>query len=130
MKNLSDYIYESMMNESSSTELRFEFGDLDKKDETIKSIEDLGSKNGIYTEKINNGIKIKVTDDNCDSLDSIQDVLQSYVEKMQDDDKADEGTVKKLADQVNKLADFIDTASDEDEDDKDDKDDDTSDEGE
>lgn len=127
MKNLSDYIYESMMNESSSTELRFEFGDLDKKDETIKSIEDLGSKNDIYTEKINDGIKIKVTDDNCDSLDGIQDVLQSYVEKMQDDDKADEGTVKKLADQVNKLADFIDAASDEDEDDKDD---DTSDEGE
>lgn len=127
MKNLSDYIYESMMNESSSTELRFEFGDLDKKDETIKSIEDLGSKNGIYTEKINNGIKIKVANDNCDSLDGIQDILQSYVEKMQDDDKADEDTVKKLADQVNKLADFIDTTSDEDEDDKDD---DTSDEGE
>lgn len=108
MKNLSDYIYESMVNESSSKELRFEFGDLDKKDETIKSIEDLGSKNGIYTEKVNNGIKIKVTDDNKDSLDGIQDVLQAYIEKMQDDDKADESDVKKLADQINKLNDVID----------------------
>ena len=116
MKNLSDYIYESMVNESSSKELRFEFGDLDKKDETIKSIEDLGSKNGIYTEKVNNGIKIKVTDDNKDSLDSIQDVLQSYIEKMQDDDEANEGDVKKLADQINKLNDFIDEEPEEDED--------------
>lgn len=124
MKNLSDYIYESMVNESSSKELRFEFGDLDKKDETIKSIEDLGSKNGIYTEKVNNGIKIKVTDDDKDSLDSIQDVLQSYIEKMQDDDEANEGDVKKLADQINKLNDFIDEEPEEDEDG------DTSDEGE
>ena len=124
MKNLSDYIYESMVNESSSKELRFEFGNLDKKDETIKSIEDLGSKNGIYTEKINNGIKIKVTDDNKDNLDSIQDVLQSYIEKMQDDDEANEGDVKKLADQINKLNDFIDEEPEEDEDNN------TSDEGE
>lgn len=117
MKNLSDYIYESMVNESSSKELRFEFGDLDKKDETIKSIEELGSKNDIYTEKVNNGIKIKVTDDNKDGLDSIQDVLQSYIEKMQDDDKANESDVKKLADQINKLNDFIDEPEeDEDED--------------
>lgn len=123
MKNLSDYIYESMVNESSSKELRFEFGDLDKKDETIKSIEDLGSKNGIYTEKVNNGIKIKVTDDNKDSLDSIQDVLQSYIEKMQDDDKANESDVKKLADQINKLNDFIDEPEE-------DEDEDTSNEGE
>jgi hypothetical protein len=126
MKNLSDYIYESMVNESSSKELRFEFGDLDKKDETIKSIEDLGSKNGIYTEKVSNGIKIKVTGDNRDSLDGIQDVLQSYIEKMQDDDKANEGDVKKLAGQINKLNDFI----DEPEEDEDDKNNDTSDEGE
>jgi hypothetical protein len=123
MKNLSDYIYESMVNESSSKELRFEFGDLDKKDETIKSIEDLGSKNGIYTEKVNNGIKIKVTDDNRDSLDGIQNVLQLYIEKMQDDDKANEGDVKKLADQINKLNDFIDGPEE-------DEDEDTSDEGE
>lgn len=123
MKNLSDYIYESMVNESSSKELRFEFGDLDKKDETIKSIENLGSKNGIYTEKVNNGIKIKVTDDNKDSLSGIQDVLQSYIEKMQDDDKANKSDVKKLADQINKLNDFIDEPEE-------DGDEDTSDEGE
>lgn len=116
MKNLSDYIYESMINESSSKELRFEFGDLDKKDKTIKSIEDLGNKNGIYTEKVNNGIKIKVTDDDRDILDSIQDVLQSYIEKIQDDDEANEGDVKKLADQINKLNDFIDEEPEEDED--------------
>lgn len=114
MKNLSDYIYESIINESSSKELRFEFGELDKKDETIKSIEDLGSKNGIYTEKISNGIKIKATDGNRDKLDSIQDVLQQYVQNLQDDDKADEGDVKKISDQLDKLNDFIDEEPEED----------------
>lgn len=115
MKNLSDYIYESMVNESSSKELRFEFGGLDKKDETIKSIEDLANSKGVYSEKVSNGIKIKATDDNRDKLDSIQDVLQQYVQKMQDDDKADEGDVKKLSDQLDKLNDFIDEEPEEDE---------------
>lgn len=109
MKNLSDYIYESLLvNESSSKELRFEFGDLDKKDETIKSIEDLANNKGIYSEKVSNGIKIKVSDDSRDKLDGIQDVLQQYVQNLQDDDKADESDVKKLSDQLDKLNDFID----------------------
>lgn len=109
MKNLSDYIYESLfINESSSKELRFEFGDLDKKDETIKSIEDIANNKGIYSEKVSNGIKIKVSDDNRDKFDGIQDVLQQYVQNLQDDDKADESDVKKLSDQLDKLNDFID----------------------
>lgn len=110
------------INEGADKMLRFTFGDLEHADETIKSIEDLANKNSIYSEKIDGGIKIKVNDSNRDKLDSIQDVLQQYVQKMQDDDKADQDKVKSLADQVSKLSDFIDD-EDDDKDDKDDKDD-------
>ena len=122
MKSLVETLNESLnINESKEKMLRFEFGDLEHEDETIKSIEDLANKNSVYSEKIDGGIKIKVNDSNKDKLDSIQDVLQQYVQKMQDDDKANQDDVKSLANQLNKLSDFID--SEDDDDDKEDKED-------
>lgn len=118
MKNLVELLNESLIAESEQM-LRFEFGDLEHADETIKSIEDISNKNDIYSEKISDGIKIKVNDSNRDKLYSIQDILQQYVQKMQDNDKVDENKVKKLADQLNKLNDFIDNEDDEDDEDED-----------
>lgn len=115
MKSLVETLNESLnINESKEKMLRFEFGDLDHADETIKSIEDISAKNEIYSEKIDKGIKIKANDSNKDKLDSIQDVLQQYVQKMQDDDKANQDDVKSLANQLNKLSDFIDSEDDDD----------------
>ena len=102
------------INEGADKMLRFTFGDLEHADETIKSIEDLANKNSVYSEKIDGGIKIKVNDSNRDKLDSIQDVLQQYVQKMQDDDTADQDKVKSLSNQLNKLSDFIDEEDDKD----------------
>lgn len=117
MKSLVETLNESLnINESKEKMLRFEFGDLDHADETIKSIEDLANKNSVYSEKIDGGIKIKAKDSNKDKLDSIQDVLQQYVQKMQDDDKANQDDVKSLADQLNKLSDFIESEDDDKED--------------
>lgn len=119
MKSLVETLNESLnINESKEKMLRFEFGDLDHADETIKSIEDLSNKNGIYSEKVDKGIKIKVNDSNKDKLDSIQDVLQQYVQKMQDDDKANQDDVKSLANQLDKLSDFIESEDDDDKEDK------------
>lgn len=113
MKSLVETLNESLnINESKEKMFRFEFGDLDHADETIKSIEDLANKNSVYSEKIDGGIKIKANDSNKDKLDSIQDVLQQYVQKMQDDDKANQDDVKSLADQLNKLSDFIESEDD------------------
>lgn len=127
MKSLAEALNESLnINESKEKMLRFEFRNLEHADETIKSIEDLANKNSVYSEKVDKGIKIKVNDSNKDKLDSIQDVLQQYVQKMQDDDKANQDDVESLANQLNKLSDFID--SEDGEDDKDDKED--TDEGE
>lgn len=117
MKSLVETLNESLnINESKEKMLRFEFGDLDHADETIKSIEDLSNKNGIYSEKLDKGIKIKANDSNKDKLDSIQDVLQQYVQKMQDDDKANQDDVKSLANQLDKLSDFIESEDDDKED--------------
>lgn len=126
MKSLVETLNESLnINESKETMLRFGFGDLEHADETIKSIEDLANKNSVYSEKIDGGIKIKVNDSNKDKLDSIQDVLQQYVQKMQDDDKADQDDVKSLANQLDKLSDFIESEDDdkEDKENKEDKED-------
>lgn len=121
MKSLVETLNESLnINESNEKMLRFEFGDLEHADDTIKSIEDIANKNSVYSEKIDGGIKIKVNDSNRDKLDSIQDVLQQYVQKMQDDDKADQDDVKSLANQLNKLSDFIDSEDEEDEEDEED----------
>ena len=121
MKSLVETLNESLnINESKEKMLRFTFGDLEHADETIKSIEDLANKNSVYSEKIDGGIKIKVNDSNKDKLDSIQDVLQQYVQKMQDDGKADQDEVKSLADQLGKLSDFIDSEDEEDEKDEED----------
>ena len=121
MKSLVETLNESLnINESKEKMLRFEFGDLEHADETIKSIEDLANKNSVYLEKIDGGIKIKVNDSNKDKLDSIQDVLQQYVQKMQEDDKADQDDVKSLADQLGKLSDFIDSEDEENEKDEED----------
>lgn len=109
MKSLAEALNESLnINESKEKMLRFEFGDLEHADDTVKSIEDLASKNGIYSEKVDKGIKIKVSDNNRDKLESIQDVLQQFVDKVQNDDKSDESDVKTIASQLNKLSDFID----------------------
>ena len=118
MKSLVETLNESLnINESNEKMLRFEFGDLEHADDTIKSIEDIANKNSVYSEKIDGGIKIKVNDSNRDKLDSIHDVLQQYVQKMQDDDKADQDDVKSLANQLNKLSDFIDSGDEENEED-------------
>lgn len=121
MKSLVETLNESLnINESKEKMLRFEFGDLEHADETIKSIEDLANENSVYSEKIDGGIKIKVNDSNKDKLDSIQDVLQQYVQKMQDDDKANQDNVKTLSSQLDKLSDFIDSEDEEDEKDEED----------
>ena len=121
MKSLVEILNEAMqINESNEKMIRITPSDLEHADETIKSIEDLASKNSIYTEKVDGGIKIKCDDSNRDKLESIQDVLQQYVQKMQNDDKADQSKVEALAKQLSSLTSFID--EDDEDDDEDDED--------
>lgn len=105
MKSLTEYI--KSVNEAKSSKMfRFVFGDLANAAETISSIESLASKAGIYTEKIDGGIKIKQVD-NKDAFTSIKDTLQSYVDGLEGDEKADQNKVQALADQLNKLSSWL-----------------------
>ena len=105
MKSLTEYI--KSVNEAKSSKMfRFVFGDLANAAETISSIESLASNAGIYTEKIDCGIKIKQVDTK-DAFASIKDTLQSYVDGLEGDEKADQNAVQALADQVNKLSSWL-----------------------
>ena len=85
MKNLTDYIIEASSSEQKY--FRFEFGDLEKADEFISSIEKIASEKDIYSEKISGGIKIKVNPSDVDKVDGIQDVLQKCLDGASEKDK-------------------------------------------
>lgn len=121
MKNLTDYIIEASSSEQKY--FRFEFGDLEKADEFISSIEKIASEKDIYSEKISGGIKIKVNPSDVDKVDSIQDVLQKCLDGASEKDK-EKSAYNKLADQANALNDWIDEQSSRDDDDDDKKEDD------
>ena len=121
MKNLTDYIIEASSSEQKY--FRFEFGDLEKADEFISSIEKIASEKDIYSEKISGGIKIKVNPSDFDKVDGIQDVLQQCLDGASEKDK-EKSTYNKLSDQSNAFNDWIDEQSSRDDDDDDKKEDD------
>ena len=119
MKNLTDYIIEASSSEQKY--FRFEFGDLEKADEFISSIEKIASEKDIYSEKISGGIKIKVNPSDVDKVDGIQDVLQKRLDGASEKEKS---AYNKLADQANAFNDWIDEQSSRDDENDDKKEDD------
>ena len=109
MKKLTEYLNEHFetVQESKEKEIRFTPGDLENAKETIDSLKSLAQKAGIYAETIDGGIKFKGKDDNKDKFASIQDVIQQYVDGLQNNEKIDQSKVEKLADQMNKLNDWL-----------------------
>lgn len=108
MKSLVEFIRESIICESEEKELRFTFSDLKDSDERLDSVKKAAESKGIYVEKVDGGLKMKAKPSDVDKWDGVQDILQQYVQSLQDDEEADQDKVKKLADQVNTLNDWID----------------------
>lgn len=121
MKNLTDYIIEA--SSADQKYFRFEFGDLEKADEFISSIEKIASEKDIYNEKISGGIKVKVNPSDVDKVDGIQDVIQKCLDGASEKDK-EKSAYNKLADQANAFNDWIDEQSSRNDDDDDKKEDD------
>lgn len=129
MKSLVQFLNERLAEDniiesaSDDKEFRFVFGDLKNADETIDSIKSSAESKDIYVEKVDGGLKLKGKVDQASKWESIQDILQQYVQQRQDDDEADQNKVKSLADQVNKLNDWLDDceASEDEDKDKDDE---------
>lgn len=128
MKSLVQFLNErlaedNIIESASDKEFRFMFRDLKNADETIDSIKSSAESKDIYVEKVDGGLKLKAKVDQASKWESIQDILQQYVQQRQDDDEADQNKVKSLADEVNKLNDWLDEceASEDEDKDKDDE---------
>lgn len=97
MKSLLEFITES----SDSQFFRFIFKGWDDKDKIVKSIESVGSQTGVYTERIDYGIKIKLTDENKSKAEKFIDVINSNIES-----KEDSEVLEKIKNELNKMKEF------------------------
>ena len=63
--------------EETSVSIVFDFTDLENAEETLKSLEE---REGCSVEE--NKLTVTITSDNCDKLDTVQDILQQYAETL------------------------------------------------
>ena len=114
MKNLKDYILENSksvenqneINEASKEKkITFDFTGLENDEETLKSFD---GKDFCTIE--DNKLTVTVTADNCDKLDTVQDILQQYAETLRSSTKnsSDEQYAQKTHKFADKVAEFND----------------------
>lgn len=120
MKHLQDYIVEQAQVNEAVTEkkITFNFKDLENAEETIKSLE---GKEGVEVEE--DKLTVTVSSDTVDKLDTVQDILQQFCDKIRNSQKrsSDESYAQKtvkFADKVNELNDAIDEIKNPEEDDE------------
>ena len=130
MKSLQEFINEqaevnvNITEAKDSKEITFDFTDLENGEETLKSLED---KEGCTVE--DNKLTIKITGDNVDKLDTVQDILQQYSDTIRSSQKrsSDEQYAQKTIKFEKKVGEFNDAIDEisnpkDDKDGKDDKD--------
>ena len=117
MKSLKDFLFESSQEEKNFV---FSFKDLENGEETLKSLADVY---GCTVDEEKKQVSITVTPDNASKLETAQDILQQYAQKLRSSTKraSDEQYAQKtraFADKVADLNDAIDEmlAGDEDKD--------------
>lgn len=107
MKHLLEYINErSQVNESSeSKKIIFDFTDLENAEDTLKSLSD---REGCEVEDTK--LTVTITKDNCNKLDSVQDILQQYSEILRSSTKrsSNEQYAQKTKSFAEKVAEFND----------------------
>ena len=97
MKSLLNYINES----ENSQFFRFIFKGIDNKEQIIKSLETIGSQTGVYTERIDNGIKLKLTSDNKQSAIKFIDAITEFIK-----DKEESGIIDSFKNTLIKMQEF------------------------
>ena len=130
MKSLQEFINEqaevnvNITEAKDSKEITFDFTDLENGEETLKSLED---KEGCTVE--DNKLTVKITSDNVDKLDTVQDILQQYSDTIRSSQKrsSDEQYAQKTIKFEKKVGEFNDAIDEisnpkDDKDGKDDKD--------
>ena len=86
MKHLQDYIVEQaevkVDEAATSKSVTFNFKDLENGEETLKSLE---GKEGVTIE--DDKLTLEITADNVDKLDTVQDILQQFCDKIRNSQK-------------------------------------------
>ena len=112
MKSLINYIKESCVLESEEAKIvKFNFNGIDNSEELLKSLESYD-----YVTVDDNEVKISISKDNYDKLDSVQDILQQSIEKERNSTKSTNNEeyaqkVVNLEKQLAKMSDIIDMYS-------------------
>lgn len=77
MKSLTEYIKENFIveEENKTQSVTFNFDGIDNAEETVKSLSDME-----YVSVDGNKVTVTVTSDNCDKLDTVQDILQQAIQ--------------------------------------------------
>lgn len=94
--------------EETSVSVVFDFTDLENAEETLKSLEE---REGCSVE--DNKLTVTITSDNCDKLDTVQDILQQYAETLRNSSRrsSDEQYAQKtkaFAEKVDEFNDALD----------------------
>ena len=83
MKTLRQYIKESTDNKSKTQEsykyYTFSLNDINHGDSVVDSIYNMCQTKGIYAEKIESGVKVKITNENITKADFIIELLNNFV---------------------------------------------------
>ena len=103
MKSIMDFI-----NESSNKDkwFRFIFKDFDDSNSIIKSIMSKAYNLGIYSEEIDGGVKVRITDKNFEKGYDLLEVIVDYV-NMHMNDTGKEHAVQSLQSVLGDMQDFI-----------------------
>ena len=77
MKSLTEYIKENFIveEENKTQSVTFNFDGIDSAEETVKSLSDME-----YVSVDGNKVTVTITADNCDKLDTVQDILQQSIQ--------------------------------------------------
>lgn len=124
MKDLKKYILEKAEDDAkkssvpASKSFTFDFSGLSEAEDTMKSLEDLGSKHGVNVSKDGDKVSFTITKDT--DIEAIQDVLQQYAQVLRSEQKnsSDEQyaqKTKKFAETVGDMNDYLDELSGSDE---------------
>lgn len=107
MKSLKEFIKEyqerKLQESADTTTITLNFAGLENAEETLKSLED---KEGCTVE--DETLTISISKDNVDKFDTVQDILQQYVETLRGSTKrsSDEQYAQKIKSFADKVANF------------------------
>lgn len=109
MKDIIMFIKESSSNEAWFT---FNFKGI-KDSDIVKSISNVAYKQGVYSETVLDGIKLKLTSENAAKANKISELINDFINSHQNDEDVNKDTINSLMKTVSKFDSYIDKHTEE-----------------